>query len=74
MSVKTKSGTYRIIRFYFNEDEPSRVIYRGLTEQEAKDHCNNPETSSSTAKCARAARITAEHGEWFDGFTDHAET
>ena len=43
--------TYKIIRFKF--DGPNRTIKTGLTLDEAKEHCNNPETSGEG---------------WFDGF------
>lgn len=43
--------TYKIIRFRFNGNR--RVIKRGLTLEEAKEHCNSEDT----------------HGEgWFDGY------
>lgn len=48
--------TYKIIRFRF--DGPKRTIERGLTLEEAQEHCKRPDTSShSTGK-----------GAWFDGY------
>lgn len=52
---------YKIIRFY--RDGDSEVVARGLTEEEAKAHCNDPETSSETATDPDLSR-----GPWFDGF------
>ena len=45
--------TYKIIRFHM--DKPQRVIYRGLSLEEAQEHCSQEDT----------------HGErWFDGYTE----
>ena len=47
--------TYSIIRFYAPHlNKSSRVIYCGLTLEQAQEHCNDPETRIS--------------GEWFDGY------
>ena len=59
--------TYKVVRLYFPAD-PSpqrfRVVKRGLTLEEAQAHCQNPETSSSTATRAAARRRTRLHGPW----------
>jgi hypothetical protein len=61
--------TYAIVRGYFNDAEyPSEVIATGLSLDEAKEHCSNPETSSSTATSEAAVALTEERGPWFDGF------
>jgi hypothetical protein len=60
---------YKIVRFY--EQGGHRVIKRGLTLEEAQAHCQDPETSSSTATNAAAKRRTRRLGNWFDGYTDH---
>lgn len=60
--------SYAIIRFFGNN--PSKVIKRGLTLEEAKDHCKNPETSSRTATSATAKARTKRMGAWFDGFRE----
>jgi len=57
---------YKITRVYFRGGK--RTIKRGLTLWEAQDHCRDPETSSSTAKGAKARRITRTHGRWFDAY------
>lgn len=46
--------TYKIIRFYRERYKSSKIIKRGLTLEEAKEHCNDPSTR--------------KEGEWFDGF------
>lgn len=60
--------TYRIVRHYFR-DSSSRVIKRGLTLHQAQAHCQDPETSSSTATKPEGKRRTQLHGPWFDGYT-----
>jgi len=54
--------TYKIIRFKFEGND--RVIKRGLTLEEAQEHCKDPETSGST--CSDLKR----RGMWFDGYTE----
>ena len=44
--------TYKIVRYQFY-GEP-KVIKRGLTLDEAKEHCNDPKTTGI---------------DWFDGYT-----
>ena len=61
--------SYRIIRFYKNSSR-KRIIRRGLTLEEAQEHCRDPETSSSTCTTAEAKRITRRNGPWFDGFEE----
>ena len=57
---------YRVVRFYFKGGH--RVIMTGLTLAEARAHCGNPETSSSSATTAKARQITRRMGAWFDGY------
>ena len=59
---------YSIIRLYQNGRR--QVVKRGLTEALAKEHCSNPETSSSTCTTAEGKRRTRRNGPWFEGFTD----
>ncbi len=59
---------YRIVRHYFKAGH--RTIRSGLTFSEAREHCSNPETSSSTCKLARNVRRTERMGQWFDGFEE----
>ena len=60
--------SYKIVRNYFNGG--NRVIARGLTLEEARAHCNNPETSSSTCTTPAAKAVTRRNGAWFDGYTE----
>jgi hypothetical protein len=60
--------TYKIVRHYFKGDK--RTIETGLTLREAQAHCNDPETSSSTASSPAAKRRTTIKGPWFDRYTE----
>lgn len=58
--------TYKIVRHY-RYGRP-RTIKTGLTLEQAREHCRNPETSSSTCLTAAARRRTRRLGPWFDGY------
>lgn len=61
--------TYKIIRFH--RDEERRVVmYRGLSLEEAQEHCKDPETSSSTCTDVDCLVYTELHGPWFDGYEE----
>lgn len=68
--------TYEIVRYYENINRKSRVIQRGLSLEQARAWCNDPETSSMTAKAPKGcggntAKIDRWHDaqkHWFDGF------
>jgi hypothetical protein len=62
--------TYKILRFFQSDDYDTQVIKRGLTLDEAQAHCNDPETSSSTATNPAAVERTRRFGAWFDGWTE----
>ena len=55
-------STYSIIRHYFNKE--NKTTQTGLTLEEAREHCNDPETSSHTAS------DPCESGRWFDGYEE----
>ena len=57
---------YNIVRFYI-DDRSSRTIKKGLTLEEAQAHCQDPETSSTTASAAKCKRIG---GQWFDVYEE----
>ena len=71
-AYESEPRAYNIIRFYF--DHPSgtsrRRIRQRVTLTEARAHCNDPETSSSTATSAEARRRTRRVGAWFDGYEE----
>ncbi len=60
---------YKIVRVYFYSGKRSRTIKRGLTLKQAKAHCSDFETSSSTCTKAVNKRRTAMYGPWFDSYT-----
>lgn len=63
-------GKYKIVRMYADESLPTKTIRRGLSLQEAKKHCNDPETLSRTCTLPSNVAHTERFGPWFDGFDD----
>ena len=61
--------TYKIVRSYFKE-HPAETIKTGLILLEARAHCKNPETSSSTYTSEEGLARTAMYGPWFDGYEE----
>jgi midasin (ATPase involved in ribosome maturation) len=59
--------TYKIIRHYKNSEE-KETIKIGLTYTEAKEHCDDKETSSGTCTLPENVQRTQERGPWFDGY------
>lgn len=64
----SEENTYKIVRYYANLHRGQRTLLTGLTLEEAKEHCNNPETSSATAVSRGAEEHTKTYGAWFDGW------
>ena len=62
--------TYRIVRFFADGRNETRGKPTGLTLEEAKEHCRDPQTSSRTATRPDLERLTGERGTWFDGFEE----
>jgi hypothetical protein len=60
--------TYRIVRHYFRGVKT--IIREGLTEEEAMEHCLDPETSSATCQSEGGKQHSHEHGPWFDGYAE----
>lgn len=68
--------TYKIVRVYEKTLKHSRVQKRGLTLEQAQKWCNDPETSSMTARkplgCdgddRQIERWHDKQKHWFDGF------
>ncbi len=58
--------TYKIVRIF--ERGGRETLQTGLTLAEAKEHCNDPETSSATATDPEAVKLTEEKGKWFDAW------
>jgi hypothetical protein len=64
--------TYKIVRHYESAGINSRVIKTGLTLEEAQAHCNDQETSSSTATGPVGKARTRRLGRWFDGYASES--
>lgn len=60
--------SHSITRMYFSHD--NEFIKGGLTLEEAQEHCQDPETSSSTCEESEGIERTAEFGQWFDGYNE----
>lgn len=60
---------YRIVRYYRGR-YPSETIADGLTLDEAREHCADPESSSRTATSAEGVARTELVGDWFDGYEE----
>jgi hypothetical protein len=60
--------TYRIVRHYMDSRLKRKVLGTGLTLEEARAHCNDPQTASHTATTKAAAKHTDLKGPWFDGY------
>lgn len=63
-------ATYEVVRFYQDLSVANEVIETGLTLEEAKEHCQDPETSSRTCTSEEGRARTSEFGEWFEGFRE----
>ena len=59
---------YSVIRFYKDANIRRRIILMGLSLEQAREHCGNPETSSSTCTESAGKRRTVKLGDWFDGY------
>ena len=62
--------TYTIVRKFFNPGFPDQVLETGVTLEEARAHCKDPESSSSTCKSAESSKISLEYGAWFDVYVE----
>lgn len=63
--------TYMILRFHQYGDRT--ILQTGLSLDEAKAHCKDPETSSRTATGRDAVHYTRKYGPWFDGYEEEDE-
>lgn len=61
--------TYKIVR-KFRDGHPDEEIETGLTLKQARKHCQDKNTSSSTATSTSAKAITEKMGPWFDVFEE----
>jgi hypothetical protein len=61
--------TYKILRKFFNGHDEI-VIATGLTLEEARAHCKDPDTSSRTCTTEEGMNLTRDKGPWFDGYEE----
>ena len=61
-------NNYKIIRMF--KDSNNRTVKTGLTKEQAMQHCQDPETSSSTCTTWIGRDRTKKRGEWFDAWTE----
>lgn len=59
--------TYKIVR-HFADDSRNYTVREGLTLEQAKAHCRDRETSSTTCKNETANKVGK--GPWFDAWTE----
>lgn len=57
---------YKIVRIF--RSGRKYTVRRGLSLEEAQQHCSDPETSSSTATGKTARARTLKRGAWFDAY------
>ena len=57
--------SYKVRILYFRNDIPARVVYRGLTKEEAQAICSDKEGSSTTCTRAYLRKRTRDKGPWF---------
>lgn len=62
------TNTYRIVRHFFDKPTSRRGLPSGLTLEQAQAHCQDLNTSSSTAWTTSAIQRTKRYGAWFDGY------
>ena len=58
--------TYKIVRHF--QRHPDKTIGTGFTRDQATQHCNNPEASSTSCTSIVGVTLTKNFGPWFDGF------
>ena len=69
-------GLYEAVKFYQHPDKKAKVLRKGLTLEEARNYCDDPELSSRTAQSPKGCG-SDEHKiqvwndkqkHWFVGF------
>ena len=66
----TSDTTYEIHRMFRDHYGKNYTVAKGLTLKEARAHCSDPETSSSTCTTTAGENRTAANGPWFDGYSE----
>ena len=62
--------TFKVIRQFERDPSMNKVIATGLTLEQAREHCKDPETSSRS--CVRPENVnrTQRLGAWFESYTE----
>lgn len=60
---------YKIIR-NFQKGAQKQVLLTNLSLKEAQEHCEDPETSSSTCQSEENTKRTELYGPWFDSYQE----
>jgi hypothetical protein len=61
---------YHIVRRFADPNHPDEVIETGLSLEQAKEHCSDPDASSRTCSAQEGLLRTARYGPWFDSFEE----
>lgn len=67
-NVFANTDKYSIVRMFARAHYSNKIIHKGLTLEEARTHCHDSETSSSTCTGKAGKAVTKRNGEWFDGY------
>jgi hypothetical protein len=62
-------STYKVVRLFFKSDRQT-TVKKGLTLEEARAHCSDPETSWKTCTSFAGLKRTRVYGPWFDAFEE----
>lgn len=62
--------TYKVIRYFQNDEVGPKIVATGLTLEEAQAHCQDPESTSSKCKSQEGCERTKRFGNWFDGYRE----
>jgi hypothetical protein len=61
---------YNIVRLYREAGKRRYTLQRGVTLEQARRHCSDPETSSSTCTSAIGRARARKLGPWFDSYEE----
>lgn len=62
--------SYKIIRFYADKKLEDEVIETGLSLEEVKERCSDPEASSRKCESVEGIHRTNRCGAWFEGWVE----
>jgi len=59
-------ATYSVVRYFAKGG--NETLHTCLSLEDAKAHCEDPETSSRTCTSREGLALAAQRGPWFDGY------